>query len=285
MDAIRKKMQSMKAEIDEMYEKVKEFEDLTSSHNKVSDGLDAEMRDLSKKVQRFEARLEETTEALQASAVKMETAESEFTDMDDQVNAQSRRIMLLEEECFIQVEKLANTVMKLANMSKEADNIVKGCRYWENLTMNNEAEIEDTDKAMRNAKKIEDQSQMKYDNLARSLSMIEDELKRANERVQIAEERLKVIEQDLESIGENQIQLEKSEEKARRREEKYQEQIHTINIKLKQADSRAEYAEMNISKLHHKIDELEDEIIREKTKINAVSMQLDDTFTEMLTRY
>ena len=108
-----------------MYEKVKEFEDLTSSHNKVSDGLDAEMRDLSKKVQKFEARLEETTESLQASAVKMETAENEFTDMDDQVNAQSRRIMLLEEECFIQVEKLANTVMKLAAMSKEADNIVK----------------------------------------------------------------------------------------------------------------------------------------------------------------
>ena len=39
-------------------------------------------------------------------------------------------------------------------MSKEADNIVKGCRTWENITMNNEAEIEDTDKATRNAKKI-----------------------------------------------------------------------------------------------------------------------------------
>ena len=39
-------------------------------------------------------------------------------------------------------------------MSKEADNIVKGCRHWENITMNNEAEIEDTDKATRNAKKI-----------------------------------------------------------------------------------------------------------------------------------
>ena len=53
-----------------------------------------------------------------------------------------------------QVEKLANTVSKLAVMSKEADNIVKGCRHWENITMNNEAEIEDTDKATRNAKKI-----------------------------------------------------------------------------------------------------------------------------------
>ena len=55
---------------------------------------------------------------------------------------------------------------------------------------------------------------MKYDNLARSLSMIEDELKRANERVKLAEERVGIIEQDLESIGENQVQLEKSEEKA-----------------------------------------------------------------------
>lgn len=278
-------MQSMKTEIDEMYVFVAETEGTTKDYTRVSDSLDAEMRDLSKKVQKFEARVEETMEALQASAATMEAAESSFNDIDDDVNAQSRRIMLLEEECFIQVEKLATTVSKLAVMSKEADNIVKGCRHWENITMNNEAEIEDTDKATRNAKKIEDQSQMKYDNLARSLSMIEDELKRANERVKLAEERVGIIEQDLESIGENQVQLEKSEEKARKREEKYQEQIQLINSKLKQAESRFEYAEMNISKLHHKIDELEDDIIREKTKVNAVSMQLDDTFTEMLTKY
>ena len=98
---------------------------------------------------------------------------------------------------------------------------------------------------------------MKYDNLARSLSMMEEELKRTNERVKITDERLYVIANDLESIGENQIQLEKSEEKARKREEKYQEQIALINVKLKQAESRFEYAEMNISKLHHRIDELE----------------------------
>ena len=37
--------------------------------------------------------------------------------------------------------------------------------------------------------------------------------------------------------------------------------------------------------LLHRIDELEDEIIREKLKINAVSGQLDDTFDEMLSKY
>merc|ERR1712115_217758 len=227
----------------------------------------------------------ETMEKMMASSAKMEEAEKEFEDKDDDVNAQSRRVLLLEEECRISVEKLATTVFKLANMSKDADTIVKGCRHWENNTMNNEVEIETTDNNLREARKIASDNEMKYDNLARSLAMMEDELKRAGERVKIAETRVVKIEEELGAIGENQKQLEVSEEKARRREEKYQEQIKQINIRLKQAESRSEYAEMNISKLHLRIDDLEDEIIREKMKINAVSSQLDETFHEMLNKY
>merc|ERR1712228_929415 len=163
-------------------------------------------------------------------------------------------------------------------MSKEADKIVKSAREWESKTLNNEVEIEELDKQMREARRIGHDNEMKYDNLARSLSMMEDELKRADERVKTAEARVA-------AIGENQKQLEVSEEKARKREEKYQEQIKQLNIRLKQADSRSEYAEMNISKLHLRIDELEDEIIREKLKINAVSGQLDETFNDMLNKY
>ena len=128
-------------------------------------------------------------------------------------------------------------------------------------------------------------NETKYDNVARTLAMMEEELKRTDERVRIAETRVVDVEAELGNIGDNQKQLEVSEEKARQREEKYQEQIRLINIRLKEAESRSEYAEMNISKLHHKIDELEDEIIREKVKINAVSNQLDDTFNEMLSKY
>ena len=128
-------------------------------------------------------------------------------------------------------------------------------------------------------------NETKYDNVARTLAMMEEELKRTDERVRIAETRVIDVEAELGNIGDNQKQLEVSEEKARQREEKYQEQIRLVNIRLKEAESRSEYAEMNISKLHHKIDELEDEIIREKVKINAVSNQLDDTFNEMLSKY
>ena len=93
-------------------------------------------------------------EKLQQSAAKMEETEKEFKDKEDDVNAQSRRTVLMEEEVRISVEKLATTILKLANMSKEADKIVKGMREWESKTMNNEVEIEELDKNMREARRI-----------------------------------------------------------------------------------------------------------------------------------
>merc|ERR1711884_255682 len=264
MDAIRKKMQSIKAETDEMYAKINELQENIREANSDSDRFDAEIRDTGKRVQKLETGLEEVMEKMMQSAAKMDEAEKEFKDKDDDVNAQSRRVLLLEEECRISVEKLATTVFKLANMSKDADNIVKGCRKWENNTMNNEVEIETTDNNLREARKIASDNEMKYDNLARSLAMMEDELKRAGERVKIADDKVSHIETELQATGDNQKQLEISEEKARKREEKYQEQIKQINIRLKQAESRSEYAEM---------------------KISAVSSQLDDTFNEMLSKY
>jgi len=268
-----------------LYKKIQEYENSAKEANGISDKFDADIRDMGKKVAKLECTMEETLEALQSSSSKMEEAEKEYKDKEEDVNAQARRVLLLEEEVRISIEKLASTILKLANMSKEADKIVKSAREWESKTLNNECEIEELDTRMREARRIGHDNEMKYDNLARSLSMMEDELKRADERVKNAEARVVVIEDELAAIGENQKQLEVSEEKARKREEKYQDQIKQLNIRLKQADSRSEYAEMNISKLHLRIDELEDEIIREKLKINAVSGQLDETFNDMLNKY
>ena len=93
-------------------------------------------------------------EQLTGSNTKMEMAESEFKDKEEDVNAQSRRVLLLEQEASINIEKLATTVLKLALMSKDADNIVKSCRHWESKTMNNEVEIEELDNNTREAKRI-----------------------------------------------------------------------------------------------------------------------------------
>ena len=154
MDAIRKKMQSMKVEIDDSYNKCKEFDDATKEANSASDKNDIDIRDVGKKVQKMETKMEEILEQLQASNSKMEQLDAEYKDKEEDVNAQSRRVLLLENEASINIEKLASTVLKLALMSKDADNIVKGCRHWESKTMNNEVEIEELDKNMREAKRI-----------------------------------------------------------------------------------------------------------------------------------
>jgi hypothetical protein len=79
--------------------------------------------------------------------------------------------------------------------------------------------------------------------------------------------------------------LEVAEEKALTREDKYKEQVRLIMVRLKAADTRAEYGEMNITKLNCRIDDIEDEIIREKLKIQKVSDELGDTFDDMLVNY
>ena len=80
-------------------------------------------------------------------------------------------------------------------------------------------------------------------------------------------------------------QLEISAEKAQIREEKLKEQIHCLITKLKTAEARYEYGEMNITKLNQRIDDLEDDIFREKLKIKKVADELEETFDDMLTNY
>merc|ERR1711879_567479 len=61
-------------------------------------------------------------------------------------------------------------------------------------------------------------------------------------------------------------------EKALEREEKLVEKILSLQNKYKVTEARFEYGEMNITKLNQRIDDIEDEIYREKLKIRSVLM-------------
>merc|ERR1712080_778299 len=149
MDSIRKKMQTMKFDIDALYVKNSEYESKVNESNKKSDQYDIQIRDTGKKVNKMETALEEIMEKIMASTVRMEEAEKEYKDK--------------EEETRISTEKLANTVLKLALMSKDADNIIKGSRHWESKTMNNEMEIETLDNNLKEARIFASDNEMKSD--------------------------------------------------------------------------------------------------------------------------
>jgi len=278
-------MQSLKAETEGLYLTIKRFEDMTKEFSATADQADCDIRDYGKKVQNLEISFDETNDKLQKATESMEEKEKTYKEVESDVAALSRRIMLMEEEAKKSEQTLADTVTKLATTSKEADTVLKAVKVVESKNMNNEVVIEDLDKNLRSTTKMASDNEQKLDELTRKLGVQEAELKRGIERAELAEKNLKGVEDELESVGENMKTLEKSSEKALEREEKLKDKILQLQYKYKVAEARFEYGEMNITKLNHRIDDIEDEIYREKLKIKRCADELNDTFDDMLEHY
>ena len=285
MDAIRKKMHSLKLETDAYTATAKRHEETAAALNSAADKDDLAIRDLGKKISGLEGAFDETLEKYNRTIITLEEKEKQLSAAEDDVNAVSRRIVLMENESKDADTRMGETVKNLAIKSKEADAVLRKVRYFESKNMTSEMTIEDQEKDLRDANAIVSDSEIKLDEITRRLGVMEDELKRALERADIAEGKLAKIEEELKNVGENMKCLEVSEEKAVSREERYKEQIKGVISKLKESVARAEYGEMNITKLNIRIDDLEDEIVREKMKIKKVSDELGDTFEEMMTKY
>merc|ERR1712039_455663 len=228
---------------------------------------------------------DETNDKLTKASESLEEADKQFKEVESDVAALTRRIMLMEEEDKKSADNLCNTVTKLAVTSKNADQILKGVKVVENTCLNNEVTIEELDKNLRSTIKMAVDNEQKLDELSRKLGVQEAELKRGLERAELAEKKLKEIEDELETVGENMKQLEKSAEKALEREEKLVEKILTLQNKFKVTEARFEYGEMTITKLNQRIDDIEDEIYREKLKVKKCSNELNDTFDDMIANY
>ena len=285
MDAIRKKMQSLKGETEGLYATIAGFEDATREASARADQADCDIRDLGKKIQNLEMGYDETNDKLTKASESLEEADKQFKEVESDVAALTRRIMLMEEEDKKSADNLCQTITKLALTSKNADQILKNVKLVENTCLNNEVTVEELDKNLRSTMKMAVDNEQKLDELSRKLGVQEAELKRGLERAELAEKKLKEIEDELETVGENMKQLEKSAEKALEREEKLVEKILSLQNKFKVTEARFEYGEMNITKLNQRIDDIEDEIYREKLKIKKVADELGETFDDMLAHY
>jgi tropomyosin 1 len=285
MDAIRKKMQSLKTETENLYKTIKSLEDEARNSEEIASRCDSDIRDISKRISILEADFDATNDKLVATNARLEEREKTLKQTEEEVNSMSRRQALMEEEDKKSDSALADTVIKLAIMSKNADGILKKVKYYESKTMRNEVEIEEMDKTVRETKKMAHDSEQKLDEMTRRLGVQEEECRRAIQRAEAADLKILELEEELNNVGENMKQLEISAEKAQVREEKLKEQIRALIAKFKAAEARYEYGEMNITKLNHRIDDLEDDIYREKLKIKRVSDELNSTFDDMLTNY
>merc|ERR1711962_1051177 len=191
MDAIRKKMQSLKGETEGLYATIRGFEEATKEATGRADQADCDIRDYGKKVQSLEIAYDETNDKLTKATESLEEADKQFKEVEGDVAALTRRIMLMEEEDKKSADNLCTTVTKLALTSKAADNVLKAVKSVESVCMNNEVSIEELEKNLRTTIKMAVDNEQKLDELSRKLGVQEAELKRGLERAELAEKNLK----------------------------------------------------------------------------------------------
>merc|ERR1711992_468288 len=140
-------------------------------------GADCDIRDFGKKVQTLEMNYDETNDKLTKATESLEEADKQFKEVEADVAALTRRIMLMEEEEKKGADNLCNTVTKLALTSKNADTVMKAVKVVENTCLNNEVTIEELDKNLRSTIKMAVDNEQKLDELSRKLGVQEAELK------------------------------------------------------------------------------------------------------------
>ena len=285
MDAIRKKMTSLQAETDAALKRAAEMEQIATVANKRAEVNNETVREYLRKTHIIEVNFDETLESLNSTLSKLEVKEVAVSVQEEEIFAMSRRVALLEDELKKTDTKMGVAITDLAKFSQNADFIFKKSKTLEQRNIQDEEIMEQMEGQTREAKRMGDDSDQKLDEMTRRLGVMMEELRRSEERAVQAETTIKELEDELRAVGESMMALEISEEKANTREEKFKDQIKGLLEKLKEAEGRYEYGEMNITKLNHRIDDLEDEIYREKLKIKNLSDDLNDTFDAILTIY
>ena len=133
------------------------------------------------------------------------------------------------------------TSKELSEASALADSINKAIKVLETKNMIDEQSkwagwqhhkltqllpgIEISENQLKEAKQMVEESDIKYDEVARKLAMVEGDLMRAEERAEAGESKIVDLEEELRVIGENLKALEVAEEKAQQREEEYKKQV------------------------------------------------------------
>merc|ERR1712018_421886 len=87
MDAIRKKMQSLKSETDGLYNTIAGFEEATREAAARADQAECDIRDYGKKVQQLEIGFDETNDKLTKATESLEEAEKQFKEVESDVSA------------------------------------------------------------------------------------------------------------------------------------------------------------------------------------------------------
>jgi len=281
MEAIRKKMLSLKNAKEASGDNEKSLQNTVVELNAVLKSRDDEILQLGKKIMKVENDLDDKTEGLEASAVALEEAEKQQLINEDEVSALQRRISLIDDDVGRSENRLQVETTKLAEAAKMAEEVEMARKILEAKGFVNDEAIDSLDKKIIVAQEVALISTRNAEEVSRKLAMTQVDLDRTNEKAAEAEARIQELEEQLNVVGQNMKTLELSETQALKRHEECEEKIRDLTLNLKFAEIQAAAAEREAAKMQNELELLTEELGEWKDKYQEICVELEQTFNEM----
>merc|ERR1712209_321078 len=212
-----------------------------------------EATELSNKAKTLEVEVDVFGEKLSQSGMKQKAREAQVMAAEAEFNRLNRRVQELEEDLENTETKFVLGSQKLDKAATTADDSDRMKKVLENRAADDEKKMVETER----------------------------NLEVSDERASVGEFKIIELEEELKVVANNLRSLEVSEDEANKRESHYKEEIKRLTVKLKQSETRSEFAERSVLKLQKEVDRLEDELLGEQEKFKAITEELDQTFAEM----
>merc|ERR1712212_1452003 len=240
MEAIKKKVQSMKVEKDNLCDRMDAVEQSLKDAKIRQEKAEEESVELSNKQKHLEIEVDVYGEKLTLQMMDQETMEAKVMAAEAEFNRLNRRVQELEEDLETTENKYVIAMQKYDKAATTADDSDRMAKVLQNRSQEDEKKMSTLAEQLKDAQKQAEDADVKYDDASKKMQTCEAQL-----------------------------------------ESYYKDEIKRLTAKLKQSDTRAEFAERSVQKLQKEVDRLEDELVGEQDKFKAITEELDQTFAEM----
>jgi len=281
MEAIRKKVQNMKVEKDNLIDRMDAVEEALKEARIRQEKAEDEYTELASKCQTLEIEVVVHEEKLSGQLVLQKNMELQVAHAEAEFNRLNRRVIELEEDLEDSEMKYSTGMQKYDKAATSADESDRMAKVLQNRASDDEKKMRDLADQLKDGQNMAEEADRKYDEASKRMTQCEAQLEVDGERADLSEFKIIELEEELKVVANNLKSLEVSEDKANQRESYYKEEIKRLTQRLKQSETRAEFAERSVGKLQKEVDRLEDELVGEQEKFKAITEELDQTFAEM----
>jgi len=271
----------MKVEKDNLCDRCDEVEQKMKESLLRRDKSEEEFTELTQKSKTLEIDLDKFAEKLEKQVMAQEAKEAQVLAAEAEFNRLNRRVQELEEDLEITEQKYVLAIQKYDKSATAADDSDRMAKVLQNRATEDEAKLVGLSDELKKAQHRAEEADKKYDEAQKKMVEAEGKLEIDGERADVSEFKIIELEEELKVVANNLKSLEVSEDKANQREDFYKTEIKRLTGKLKQSETRAEFAEKSVVKLQKEVDRLEDELVGEQDKFKAITEELDATFAEM----